>query len=40
MDDLDFLLEDADLDPEANNDEFRRLEELGLDFPFHIVNGE
>jgi hypothetical protein len=40
MEDLDFLLEDNDLDPEVDGEEFRRLEEIGLDFPFHIVKVE
>jgi len=28
---------DLELDLEAEDDEFRRLVEVGLDFPFHIV---
>ena len=35
MDEYDF-----ELDDEAENDEFHRLADIGLDFPFHIVKAE
>ena len=37
---LDMFEEDCsspEFDPEASNEEFDRLTEVGLDFPFHII---
>jgi hypothetical protein len=33
---MDEIVFDMLLDPEVENEEFRHLTELGLDFPFHI----